>query len=250
MKEILSTQNQIIKDLKKQKQHSRSLLFLDNPKTINDAISCGFQPKIVLITSLEKLADLQDYEDACGEVIKTSQQVIKLFSSTVTPQGIVGVFEMKTQQPHLPKNNFLVLDGLQDAGNIGTLLRSALGANFKDIFLVDCTALNNDKIVRSSMSAILRLNVFEMSRTEFVKFAKENKLNLMIAEMNGENVYKAKFDKNIGVVVGNEGNGVSKELKSLAKAKCSIPMANNLESLNAGVAGSIIMFQIFSQQQN
>lgn len=248
MKEIFSTQNQIIKELKKQKQHSRSLLFLDNPKTINDAIKCGFWPKIVLVSALDKLASLTVDENAC-EIIKTSEQVIKLFSSTVTPQGVVGVFEMKKQPPCVPNGNFLVLDGLQDAGNIGTLLRSALGADFNDVFLLDCTALNNDKIVRSSMSAILRLNTFEMTREEFVEFARTNKLNLMIADMCGKNVFQTKFDKKFGVVVGNEGNGVSGELKALASATCTIPMANNLESLNASVAGSIIMFQIFSQQK-
>ena len=131
MKEIFSKQNNFIKDLKKQKLKNSSLLFLDNPKSINDVISYGLTPRIVLV-------DKEKQNRFClpqgAEVVLTNDEIIKMFSDTITPQGIVAVFEFLPNKPKVPQGNYLVLDGLQDAGNIGTLLRSALGANFQDVF--------------------------------------------------------------------------------------------------------------------
>lgn len=247
MKEIFSTQNKLIKDLKKQKRTNRFLLFLDNPKSINDAFLAGFTPKLLLVDQ-EKLGKLS--LPVAQDTIITNEEIIAQFSSTKTPQGVVAVYDFVITNPKKPTSNFLVLDGLQDAGNIGTLLRSALGADFIDVFLVDCTALTNDKVVRSSMSAIFRLNIYELARQEFVEFAKKQNLNLVCGDMGGENVFEIKSTlKNVGLVVGNEGNGVSGELASLCNMALSIPMANGLESLNVGVAGSIMMFQINQKKE-
>lgn len=247
MKEIFSKQNQKIKELKKQKQKNRFLLFLDNQKSIIDAQKFGLCPKLCLVDK-EKTTHfdfLQAFENQGVEVIATSAEIIKDFSQTQTPQGIVCVFEFLPKPPCVPQGNFLVLDGLQDAGNVGTLIRSALGANFCTVFLVDCVALSNPKLVRSTMASIFALdNVIEISRTEFAKFAVVNNLPLVCADMHGQSVFDFAPNGQVGLVVGSEGQGVSEELSSLCQKTVSIPMSNNLESLNAGVAGSIIMFEV------
>ena len=160
MKEIFSKQNQKIKELKKQKQKNRFLLFLDNQKSIKDAQKFGLCPKVCLVDK-EKLASfnflVKDFENQGVEVIATSAEIIKDFSTTQTPQGIVCAFDFLPKAPTLPTGNFLVLDGLQDAGNVGTLLRSALGANFCDVFLVECVSLSNPKLVRSTMASLFAL---------------------------------------------------------------------------------------------
>lgn len=248
MKEIFSKQNKLIKDLKKQKRTNKFVLFLDNPKSITDAQVFGLTPKMLLIDKekQEKFSHLP----LCENTVITNKEIIKELSDTVTPQGVVAVYDFVLPKLQQPKGNFLVLDGLQDAGNIGTLLRSALGANFTSVFLVDCAAVNNSKIIRSSMSAILRLNIHETTRAEFVKFVNRNNLMLASCDMNGQNIYTSSSTLNsLGLVVGSEGAGVSEELKNLCKLTFSIPMANNLESLNAAVAGSIIMFQIENQKK-
>ena len=245
MKEIFSKQNNFIKDLKKQKLKNSSLLFLDNPKSINDVISYGLSPRLVLVDK-EKQAKLEVPQGV--EMVLTNEEIIKMFSDTKTPQGIVAVFDFVPKKPKAPKGNFLVLDGLQDAGNIGTLLRSAFGANFQDVFLVDCVHLTNPKIVRSSMSVVLRLGIYEMSRSDFCTFAKQNGLRLAKCDMQGQNIFETSPQESIGVVVGSEGSGVSEGVASLCQESISIPMANNLESLNAGVAGSIIMFEITNKK--
>ena len=232
--EITSRNNQLVLDIKKQVK-DKSLIILDTPKLICDAISKGVKPKYIFAT--EKCADM-----FCG-VITTSQSIIDLFSEVKTNAGVVAFIDPIYKELKPPQGNFLVLDRVQDPGNVGTLIRSALGANFLDLYLVDSAKIST-KVIRSSMGAIFDENLYSLTKDEFLKFAKEHNLNLIMADMDGENVYQNHRLKNVGVVLGNEGQGVCDEIASLCKSTIKIPMNKNLESLNVAVSGSIIMFEI------
>lgn len=232
--EISSRNNQLVLDIKKQVK-DKSLIILDTPKLIGDAISKGVKPKYIFAT--EKCADM-----FCG-VITTSQSIIDLFSDVKTNAGVVGFIDPIYKELKPPQGNFLVLDRVQDPGNVGTLIRSALGANFKDIYLVDSAKIST-KVVRASMGAIFEENLYALTKYEFLKFTKEHNLNLVMADMDGANIYQAEAQKNVGVVLGNEGQGVCDEIASLCKSTIKIPMNKSLESLNVAVSGSIIMFEI------
>lgn len=232
--EITSRNNQLVLDIKKQVK-DKSLIILDTPKLIRDAISKGVKPKYIFAT--EKCADM-----FCG-VITTNQSIIDLFSEVKTNAGIVAFIDPIYKELKPPQGNFLVLDRVQDPGNVGTLIRSALGANFLDLYLVDSAKIST-KVIRSSMGAIFDENLYSLTKDEFLKFAKEHNLNLVMADMDGENVYQNNRLKNVGVVLGNEGQGVCDEIASLCKSTIKIPMNKNLESLNVAVSGSIIMFEI------
>lgn len=232
--EISSRNNQLVLDIKKQVK-DKSLIILDTPKLICDAISKGVKPKYIFAT--EKCADM-----FCG-VITTNQSIIDLFSEVKTNAGVIAFIDPIYKELKPPQGNFLVLDRVQDPGNVGTLIRSALGANFKDIYLVDSAKIST-KVIRSSMGAIFDENLYSLTKDEFLKFAKEHNLNLVMADMDGENVYQNNRLKNVGVVLGNEGQGVCDEIASLCKSTIKIPMNKNLESLNVAVSGSIIMFEI------
>lgn len=211
------------------------MIILDTPKLIGDAISKGVKPKYIFAT--EKCADM-----FCG-VITTSQSIIDLFSDVKTNAGVVGFIDPIYKELKPPQGNFLVLDRVQDPGNVGTLIRSALGANFKDIYLVDSAKIST-KVIRASMGAIFEENIFSLTKDEFLKFAKEHNLNLVMADMDGANIYQAMAFKNVGVVLGNEGQGVCDEIAEICKSTIKIPMNKSLESLNVAVSGSIIMFEI------
>lgn len=236
---ITSVQNEKIKLLKRLLK-DKSFMFLDNPKLISEAVKAGYKIEYLIIK--ENYAGKTDYG---GENVLVSEEIFKTFSQTVNSQGLIGILKVEKKPLSVPKSNFLVLDELQDPGNVGTLLRSALGANFKDVYLINCAKVASDKVVRSSMGAIFKLNIFECTKNEFLNMCFG--LHMCYADMYGENIYKTTFPKNIGIVVGNEGNGVSEELKKVCNKSVSIPMANGLESLNASVAGSIIMYQIYSR---
>lgn len=246
MKIITSKQNEIIKELKKQKDANRFLLFLDNPKTIEDGINANYKLKYLLIDSANQ--NLITKFQNCSEIYLVSKDIIKMFSDVKTPQGIIGVFEFAQKNLKLPKSNFLVLDGLQDPGNVGTLIRSALGAGFSDIYLLNCASVTNSKTIRSSMGTFFKINLFETNITEFLEFAKTNNLLLFSADMGGKNIFEINLYENLGFVLGNEGSGVSKELLDASKEIVSIPMQNNLESLNVAVSGSILMYEILRRK--
>ncbi len=234
---ITSTSNQFIKDLKKQKAKNRFLLFLDTPKLVAEGLNAGFNPKYIFVEIGKHFDFLSKIE-----VIEASSQIIKTFSNVEENAGIVGVFSFEKKEFKKPIGNFLVLDNIQDGGNVGTLLRSALGADFKEVFLLDCASVTNEKVIRSSAGAIFRLNIYEMTKIEFILKFKEK--NLFYADMKGKNIFdlSLKPPQHLGLVVGNEGSGVSNELKEICSGSFSVPMKNSLESLNAAVSGSIIMF--------
>ena len=143
-----------------------------------------------------------------------------------------------------PKTNFLVLDGLQDPGNVGTLIRSAFACGFEYIFLVDSVRKENDKLIRSSVGAVFDSKVYQMTREDFCDMAKKENFDLIMCDMNGQNIFETDITKQVGVVVGNEGQGVSDEIANLCNMTVKIPMKQGIESLNAGVSGSIIMYEI------
>ena len=221
-------------DIKKQVK-DKTLIVLDTPKLIHDAMSRGIVPKYVFATG-------EQINNFLGATL-VGKSIIDLFSEVKTNAGVVAFVDPihKSQKP--PQGNFLVLDRVQDPGNVGTLIRSALGANFKDIYLVDSAKIST-KVIRASMGAAFEENIYSLTRDEFLKFAKEQNLKLISADMDGENIYETKGLKNVGIVLGNEGQGVCDEIANICQKTIKIPMNKSLESLNVGVSGSIIMFEI------
>ncbi len=232
--EITSRNNAFIQELKN-KVKDKSLIVLDTPKLISDALSKNIAIQTILSTNKQK----NKFQNAIG----VSESIIEIFSDVKTNAGVIGLVEAWTRNLKPPEGNFLVLDTVQDPGNVGTLLRSALGANFLDVYLVDCAKISS-KVIRSSMGAIFEERVYEISKQDFVKFAQSNNLNLLKADMAGENIFETDIKGSFGVVLGNEGNGVSDEISSLCSKTIKIPMNPKLESLNVGVSGSIIMYEI------
>ncbi len=232
---ITSSKNEYIKQLKKLKQE-KDVLCLDSPKLIDEAIKSKIE--ILCLLKTDKISRQYTNND-----IIVASNVLNSFSNTKTSQQVVALIKLKKQALRPPNSNFLVLDTIQDPGNVGTLIRSAVGANFLDIYLINCASVSLDKTIRSTMGAIFKCNVFEVDNT-FVETLKNWNKNLYITDMNGKNLYQNIFKEPIGLVIGNEGHGVSSEIKNISTGSISLPMQNNLESLNAGVSGSIIMYHL------
>lgn len=243
---MLKASNNLIKDLKKQKRENSSLLFLDNIKIINDAISNGLRPKLILVQN-EKL---NKWDNICPSFLVESK-VIEQLSDCKTPQGVLCVAEYPQHVDfQKPKTNFLVIDGLQDPGNVGTLIRTAVACKFNQIYLLDSVKPTNSKLVRSSVGTIFYAKITSCTREEFALHAKQWRLPLMKADMNGQNLFSCHFDDIVGVVVGNEGQGVSQTISQICTKAISLPMEKNVESLNAAVSGGVIMYHIYTQNNN
>ena len=170
-----------------------------------------------------------------------SDKMLSNLATTKTNQEIICVCKVK-EYGIASIGNSLILDNLQDPGNVGTLVRSALAFGFDDIYLVGGADPYSEKVIRSSAGTILnaRLHVcdFETLKNNKGKIAKQ----FIVADMDGIPINKIQLPKGrLAVIIGNEGQGVSEFMRKLANTTISIPMMPEVESLNAGVAGSIIM---------
>lgn len=230
-----------IKQLKDKKFRQNNALFLlEGEKFCADAVRAGIEIKKTITTN----KNLKGFPN----IVVVSEKDFKSLSDTVTPQSIICVCKQKEPPPKL-KGDSLVLDRVQDPGNVGTLIRSALAFNFKNVICLDSADPYSDKVVRSSAGAILKMNIYKTTLTEFIKNTVNYADEIMVADMQGKRLSELSLKKSrVAVVVGNEGGGVSNELKQHATNVVSIPMSGEVESLNAGVAGSIIMQRIFEKR--
>ena len=247
MEFITSVKNPLIVQIKKIKENSKDKLFIENPKLIKEAYLSGLKFDYILISN-SKIDYLKNDFDFLNnfDLIVVGDNVIQHLTDTKTPQGIVAIVNFNKKQLTKPNGNFIILENLQDPGNLGTIIRSAKGTTFKDIYLINCVSYCNQKVVRSAMGNIFDVNLYVLNNTEeFIEFSKSNNLNYVVADLVGENLFEIKTSlKNYGVAIGNEGNGISKMLSDNASKKISIPMKNGLESLNAGVSCSIIIYYL------
>lgn len=232
---------QDIKNLKDKKFRKENNLFLvEGEKFCVDLLKA----KAEIVYSITTNKNLKDFPNVCV----VDEKVLSSLATTITPQNIVCVCKKKFSSAK-PKGNSLILDRIQDPGNVGTLIRSALAFNFNDIYLIDCADAYNEKVVRSSVGAVLNANIHKLSLSDFLKNKSSIAENFLVADMVGASLKNLKnTNDRMAVIVGNEGAGVCDELMAIAHIKVSIHMTDKIESLNAGVAGSIIMQKIFEGQ--
>lgn len=189
-------------------------------------------------------------ENFKGPVYAIAHDVMEQLSDCRTSQGIFGVVEY-TPAPLVIKpdhGNYLLVDSLNDPGNLGTLIRSAVAFGFDGVFLHgDTVEVFNPKTVRATMGALPFARHWKTDGTIFQTLEKNGYDLISTVIHGGEKLSEIKFVPKNVLAVGNEAHGVSEEVQKHASRHLSIPMSGNVESLNAAVAGSICMF---SMQQN
>lgn len=164
----------------------------------------------------------------------------------VTSQNVFAVAKIP-QANKTNSQNVLVLDKIQNPDNLGAIIRSAVATNFVTIYAIESVDLYNEKTLRSSMGNVFKVNFIKTDYQHINSLLKG--YQVCIADMQGENIFKLNsLQKNVALVIGNEGNGVSEQMRKLCNKKISIPMQNNVESLNASVSAGIIMYQIIDKQ--
>lgn len=240
---LTSTSNKIIKETAAHKSGKSCFALIEGENLISEALKHQI--------AIDKLFVLRERADEFGEKFNltnaymVSENVLKVLSDTKTPQGIVALIKLEQKQVCVPAGNFLVLDNIQDPGNMGAILRSALGAGFNDVYLLEGVSITNPKVLRASMGAVFGLNLYQISATKLESMLKQANLKVFACDMNGQDVFKfVPPPQKFGMVVGNEGNGISDKLRSLCSGTVSVSMQGGLESLNAAVAASIVMFSV------
>ncbi|MBL8099621.1 MAG: RNA methyltransferase [Anaerolineales bacterium] len=183
------------------------------------------------------------------EVEEVSASVMKSISETESPQGILAV--LKFSQLPIPESpNFILIpDQIRDPGNLGTLLRSAIATGVQAVLIPpDTTDAFAPKVLRSGMGAHFKLPIHEMSWEEINQVVKSESLQVLFADMDGQSCWETDLKKPTALIIGSEADGASESARKLANGKISIPMSGDIESLNAGVAGSVLMFEVLRQR--
>lgn len=186
-----------------------------------------------------------------------SDEVFNAMSDTQTPQGILALvrqfsYKIEDLQTKGSPAFLMILESIQDPGNLGTIIRAGEGAGVTGIIMDDATAdIYNPKVIRSTMGSVCRVPfVYTNDLPGTLKNLKAQGIRLYAAHLGGRNNYeKEDYTVDTGFLIGNEGNGLTEETTALADALVKIPMMGKVESLNAAVAASILMFEAARQRR-
>jgi TrmH family RNA methyltransferase len=180
-----------------------------------------------------------------------SPNLLSSISDTETSQGIIAALS-QTQLPIPNSTTFtLVLDQIRDPGNLGTLIRTAAAASVDALLLPpETTDAFAPKVVRAGMGAHFQLPIHPMSWDEIDQVCKDSHLLVFLADMNGQSCWETDFRQPLALIVGGEAQGASQQARRTASTQVSIPMPGQVESLNAGVAGAMLLFEVVRQRHH
>ena len=185
-----------------------------------------------------------------------SDDVFRKMSDTSSPQGILCVMRMKRYEPRQllagEKPFLMILEDIQDPGNLGTILRTGEGAGINGVILSrDCADLFNPKTIRSTMGSIYRVPfLYVSSLAEAIDWLRQKKVSVYAAHLQGKRWYdEENYTTGCAFLIGNEGNGLRPETAALADTYIKIPMEGKVESLNAAMASGILMYEAARQRR-
>ena len=215
--------------LKEKKYRDEAGLFLiEGDHLIKEAL------KKQMVVSTIGLNETYDYT--------VNPEILKNITSQKSGVKEIAVVK-KIEEKKVEGDKILILDNIQDPGNLGTIIRSAVAFNISTIILSDdCVDLYNDKVIRSSEGMIFNINIVRKKLIEIIPKLKKNGYTVYATTVNGNGYFEN--DSKIALVIGNEGNGIKKDILSLCDKNITIKMNKDCESLNAGVAASILMYEL------
>lgn len=201
--------------------------------------------------------NMEEHRKAGMEYDVVADTILKAVTDTITPQGIVAIVKMPKwdlQDLFNQRNGMLLfLENLRDPGNLGTIIRTAEGAGATGIIASkESVDLFNPKVVRSTMGSIFRIPVIYVDDIiTCILNAKKHSIKVYATDLQGVYEYdKEIYPKKSAIIIGNEANGITKEVRNTADLLIKIPMCGNVESLNAGIAAGIVMYEIYRQKRN
>ena len=176
-----------------------------------------------------------------AEPVCVSDDVFRYLSDEKSPQGVLCRVRIPDTALRAPQGKCLLLDGVADPGNVGTILRTANAAGYNEVYLTqECADPFSPKCVRASMSGVLFTKIYRGDRLEILSILGD--IPVLVADMGGANVFQFTPPSKFALVIGNEANGVSDEVSARATHTVKIPMRDTQESLNAAISAGIIMY--------
>ncbi|MBQ4369796.1 MAG: RNA methyltransferase [Oscillospiraceae bacterium] len=244
MQEITSRKNPLIAHIKKlfsdgacRREYGE--LVCEGEKLLQEAVSAGMRIKTVLTC-----ADIPDLPEG-AELIRTTKSIIESLSSLRSSREIIFTCSLPdTDLPALPGGRYVLLDGVQDPGNLGTVARSANAFGFDGVLLCGaCADPYSPKTLRACMGALFHIPVYRVSVEDVKKLVDSGEpLWGTFPAGEAEDIRNVVFTNGM-LAIGSEGRGISEEIKALCTRKVTIPMRPNCESLNAAAAAAVLMWE-------
>lgn len=235
-----SIDNKKIKDIKKlnNKKYRKEtgLFIIESEHLIEEAYKNGYLKELILLENTEYKLDI--------ETNYVTDKVMKYITELDTPTNMIGVCH-KLNEKELG-NKILMLDGIQDPGNLGTIIRSAVAFSIDTIILGNNTVdLYNSKVLRASEGMIFNINIIEKNLLEYVPILKKQDYKIIGTKVtNGKEIKSLEKNEKLCIIMGNEGNGISDKLLDECDEYIYINMSSKCESLNVAVATSIILYEL------
>ena len=263
---ITSLQNQFIKlaaSLKQKKYRDELNLFIvEGVRLVEEAAQSNWLIETCIYTAevlqQERVQEIiTDLKSKHCRMIQVSAIIYNKITDTKAPQGIMAIaqkyaYQLSDVLTSEKKPFFVVLDELQDPGNVGTIIRTAAAAGCTGVILTKgCTDVFASKVVRASMGSIFHVPIFEgFTNSEVISCFAKHEIDILSTSLESSNVYfKVDFNKSIAVVFGNEANGVSRQLLEHAQDRLYIPLLGRVESLNVAASAAIILYEVVRQRQ-
>ena len=238
---INSVDNKKIKYIKKLKEskfiEKEKKFIVEGEHLVLEALKHGYLLEVIKTNDYDKEFDI--------DTIIVSDSVMKKISSMTTACDVIGVCKLIDESKDLG-NKIILLDGVQDPGNVGTIIRSALAFNFNTVVLNSCCAKKyNDKVIRATQGMIFNVNVINKDFSNFIPKLKENGYLVYGTNViDGIPIKSLKKSDKIAIIMGSEGKGISENISKLVDKNIYIKMNSNCESLNVAVATSIILYEL------
>lgn len=256
MKEILSKDNKLIKYISKLQSNSKfrreeGCFVAEGLRVCVEAALSNAKVLSVLVTetALNKhQAELKLLLECADEVYLTSDKAMSAACETKSPQGVICVIKTLDNIIDLDtiNNKYILLENVQDPSNLGTILRTADALGVSGVIMTsDCCDIYSPKVCRGAMGALYRVpfTIVE-SASVFINEFNKNGKSFAAVVRNADSVTDADFSSNVLIAIGNEGNGLTEETINACTSKITIKMCNNAESLNAGIAAAILMWEM------
>lgn len=263
MKTIRSKDNpsykEAVKLLRRKYRDQTGMFLIEGPRPVMDAIRSGESLQTVFLSeeSLEKgLSAAEELERLCMKngcrCVLLAEELFRRISDTEHSQGVLAVACKPEHRKIEIGSSVIILDRLQDPGNIGTIIRTAEAAGFGTLIAIKGTGdIYAPKTVRAAAGSLLRVNVFEgLESDEAIRLCREQGIRIVASDLEGSVEYTAAdLTGDMALVIGNEGSGVSDEIRQAADSKVRIPMEGTIESLNAAVAAGLLMYESVRQRR-
>lgn len=258
MQFITSVKNPIVKEMKslnqKNKRRQAGYFLIEGEKMLGEALSSGCTIGTVLISEQKPLSPAleQQLKDQGAHLFAVSDHVLQTVCDTETPQGSVASCSFRPE-PAQWGSRCIYLDGLQDPGNMGTILRTADAMGIDLVIAAGCVDVYNPKVVRSTMGSLFRQQVLVTDQgTEILQQMRKDGWRVLssVLDAAAQPLPQADLTGKVCIVIGNEGRGVSQQVLACSDGTVYIPMRGGAESLNAGIAAGIFMWELACSAAN